>query len=47
MEAKQIAKLCDELKSYKKAYNILMDWFDYIPEEDRAEVSKQLEEVGL
>lgn len=29
-----------------KGYNILMDWFDYIPEEDREEVSKKLEKVG-
>jgi len=32
---------------YRKAYNILMDNFDYIPEEDRQEVSDELEKVGL
>jgi len=32
---------------YKKAYQILMDWFDYIPEEDRQQVSDELEKVGL
>lgn len=41
---------CDSLNkikpNYKKAYNILIDWFDCIPEEDRAEVSEELEKVG-
>lgn len=32
---------------YRKAYNILMDNFDYIPEEDRQEVSNELDKVGL
>ena len=34
------------LPDFEKAYNILMDWFDHIPEEDRQEVSDQLEKVG-
>ena len=34
-------------KDYKKAYDILMDYFDCIPEEEREEVSKKLDEVGL
>ncbi len=32
--------------NYKKAYNILMDYFDYIPEEERQEVSDKLDAVG-
>ena len=28
---------------YKEAYNILMDYWDCIPEEERAEVSKRLD----
>ena len=30
---------------YKEAYNILMDYWDYIPEEERAEVSKKLDDA--
>ena len=33
--------------NYEKGYNILMEWFEYIPEEDREEVDRQLKEVGL
>ena len=36
-----------KLIKYKKAYNILMDYFDYIPEEEKEKVSEQLDEVGL
>jgi len=36
-----------ELNNYKKAYNILMDCFDYIPEEERQEISDDLEKLGL
>ena len=28
---------------YKEAYNILMDYWDYIPEEEKAEVSKKID----
>ena len=31
---------------YKKAYNILMDYWDYIPEDIRPEVDKKLKECG-
>jgi len=31
---------------YEKGFNILMDWFNYIPEEDRIEVDKELKKVG-
>jgi len=40
------SKWLAESRRYKKAYQILMDWFDYIPEEDREEVSNQLEEIN-
>jgi len=32
--------------NYKKAYEILMEYFDYIPEELRIEVDERLKEVG-
>ena len=31
----------------EKACNILMDYFDYIPEDERQEVSDKLEKLGL
>jgi len=31
---------------YQKAFNILMDYFDFIPEEERQEVADKLEKVG-
>ena len=33
--------------NYKKAYNILMDYFDSISDEEQPKVSKRLEECGL
>lgn len=32
---------------YARAYNILMDYFDSIPEEDKQQVDKDLKECGL
>ncbi len=32
---------------YEKGFNILMDYFDSIPDEEKEEVDKLLEEVGL
>ena len=32
---------------YEEAFNILMDYFECIPEDERIEVSKRLEEVGV
>lgn len=35
------------LNNYRLAYDILMEFFDNIPEEDKASVSAQLEMLGL
>tara|TARA_R100000808_G_C2153091_1_gene162986 strand:+ start:832 stop:969 length:138 start_codon:yes stop_codon:yes gene_type:complete len=32
---------------YKKAYHLLMDYYDFIPEEDKPIVHKKLKELGL
>jgi hypothetical protein len=32
---------------YKKGYEILLEYFDCIPEEERGEVDKRLREIGL
>ena len=31
------------LPNYKKAYNILMDYWDYLPEEERLSINEKLE----
>ena len=46
-QREKVKTIRKELNRYKKAYNILMDWFDYIPEEDRQDVCDQLDKVGL
>lgn len=33
--------------NYKKAFEILEDFFDYIPEDLRAEVSEKLDRCGV
>jgi hypothetical protein len=33
--------------NYEKAYNVLIDYFDYIPEEEKENLDKQLKELGL
>tara|TARA_R110000796_G_scaffold213970_1_gene329985 strand:- start:268 stop:498 length:231 start_codon:yes stop_codon:yes gene_type:complete len=33
--------------NYEKAYNVLMDYFDYIPEDEKENLDKQLKELGL
>ncbi len=32
---------------YYQAYDMLMEYFNYIPDEDRKEVNKKLQNVGL
>ena len=46
-EQLKIIQLEKELEDYKKAYDILMDYFDCIPDEEKEEVSKQLDECNL
>jgi len=33
--------------NYKKGFNILMDYWDYLPEEDKEEIHKELERCNL
>tara|TARA_B110000014_G_scaffold132027_1_gene91156 strand:- start:145 stop:384 length:240 start_codon:yes stop_codon:yes gene_type:complete len=47
LEYLDLAEVEEQLKAYKKAYSILMDWFDYIPEENQLEVHSKLGELGL
>ena len=46
-EQLKIIELQSDIARYKKAYDILMDYFDCIPEEEREEVSDQLEKCDL
>ena len=36
-----------ELKKYKKAYNILICYFDFISDEEQPKVLKKLKKLGL
>jgi len=40
-------KTMNELNAYKKAYGILMEYFDELSEESRQEIHDQLEGLGL
>lgn len=45
---KYIEEYTEEKKpDFKAAYNILMDYWDYLPDEDKPEIDKRLKEVGL
>ena len=45
---KERKKILKELYRYKKAYQILMEYWDYLPEDGiREEVDKRLKEVKL
>ena len=39
--------LDDELHRYQQAYDILMDYWDLLPEEALQEIHKKLKEIGL
>ena len=41
-----IAQL-EELIKYQFAYNLLMKYWNYIPEEDKPQLNKELKELGL
>tara|TARA_R110000824_G_scaffold392801_1_gene591447 strand:- start:814 stop:948 length:135 start_codon:yes stop_codon:yes gene_type:complete len=36
-----------EYNDYRKAYDILMEYFDCIPEDEQQNVHEELEELGL
>ena len=36
-----------ELDNYKKAYNILMEYWDSLPDEEKPDIDRQLKELGL
>ncbi len=40
-------KLEFRLECYKKGYNILMDYYDFIPDEEKPKVHKELKSIGL
>ena len=45
--AKGFKQAHDTYIKYEKGYEILMDYFDCIPEAEREDVDKQLKKVGL
>ena len=42
-----ITKLIKEKEKYRKGFDILMDYFDSISDEEKPEVDRQLKEIGL
>jgi len=42
-----LVKAQREIDKYKKAYDILMEYFDSISDEEKPKVAKQLKELGL
>ena len=47
---KSYAEVMFELKDkdkYKEAYNILMEYWDCLPDEEKPNVDKSLKEIGL
>jgi len=36
-----------DFADYKKAYNILMDYWDSLPDEEKKDIDKRLKECGL
>jgi len=36
-----------EINIYKKAYNLLMDYWDSLPDEEKPEIHKKLNRLGL
>ena len=47
MKEKTIKLLKEENKRLWKAYNILMNYFNYIPDEDKQFVSNELDKINL
>ena len=37
--------VCQECREFEKVYNLLMDYWEYIPEDDRQKLHKELEEI--
>lgn len=37
----------EDEKDYKKGYNILMTYWDSLPDEDKPKIDKELKEAGL
>ena len=36
-----------EYQKYRKAYDILMEYWDCLPEEEKPEIGRQFDEIGL
>lgn len=38
---------CMNCNKWKKAYTILMEYWDSLPDEEKPKINKRLEEIGL
>ena len=43
----KITLIKKERNKYKKAYNIMVEYFDNIPEEEKIEVNNKLDKLGV
>ena len=44
---KEVIKLKKELKKYKEGFNILIEYFDYLPEEEKGQIDIKLNKIDL
>ena len=47
LEYLDLAEAEEQLKIYKKAFDVVMDYFDELSEESRVELDEKLKELGL
>lgn len=40
-------ELLDMVDKYKEGYNILMEYWDSLPDEEKPKIHKKLEKIGL
>jgi len=45
--SKKCLKIFNKKPNYKLAYEILMEYFDYLPDEDKPFIDKELKKCGL
>ena len=47
MDSSKLVELFSLLGNYRVAFNILMDYWDYIPDDEKVGVNDKLKELGL
>ena len=47
MDSSKLVELFSLLGNYRVAFNILMDYWDYIPDDEKVGINDKLKELGL